>query len=179
MKKIFGFLAVALMLAISFSSCNNKPGFVKLAEMVDSINARIKAEHNIDVDLIEYDQWENKLTFEYPYEAVIDPDAFEPIASNIKENFIHYLVVDDEDGLAEEIVKTNANVVIDIEGLNDTSYEVLIESNEIAEAIEKASTLEPAVAEPEPVDTLSQAEIEHELLEGNIPSIEKEISERQ
>lgn len=174
MKKILSIIAVALVFALSFSSCDNRPPYVRLAAAIDSLNAQYQEEHNTDAKLITYDKWENELHFHTDFPGVIDSDAFEPIAENIKELFLESLVTDNEFGIATEILDAKANVVIDIKGLNDTSYEILIVTNEITAAYDKAREAEANLdesAEENPYD-LSPEQVQHELEEGNVTTVE-------
>ena len=183
MKKIFGFIALVVALAATFSSCDNRPPYVRLAAAIDSLNAQYEQVNNTKDKYITYEKWENVVHFHIDYPAVIEAEVFEPIAANIKENFLRVLVTDDEFGIATEIIDAKSNIVIDIHGLNDTKYEVLIVTNEIIAAFDAAHPAveeeEPAGDEGEPADTLSPEQIEQELLEGNVPSIEKQIEESQ
>lgn len=187
MKKIILLLIAAFAVcAVSLTSCDNKPPFVRLAAAIDSINAQYERTHDTSDKVVTYEKWENVVHFHISFPGVIDRDAFEPIAANIKERFVENLVTDDEFGIATEILDAKANVIIDIEGMNDTKYEVLIVTNEIAEAYDAARAVEneenliekAREARDEAIDTLDAAQIEHELLEGNAPSIAAEEQKR-
>ena len=172
MRKILSILAAAVIIAASLTGCDNKPPYVRLAAAIDSLNSQYGQAHNTSEEYITYEKWENVVHFNVDFPAVIDREAFEPVAANIKERFLDQLVADDEFGIATEIIDAKSNIVIDIHGLNDTSYEVLIVTNEVIEAYDRIHA--EAEADVEPVDTLTPAEVEQELLEGNAPSIENE-----
>lgn len=181
MKKIFLLLIAAFAVcAISLTSCKNKPPYMRLEAAVDSLNAQYQSSHPEGDDLISYEKWENVVHFHFKFPGIIDRDAFEPIANNIKELFVENLVSDDEFGICTEILNAHSNVVIDIEGLNDTTYEVLITNDEIAQAREsyldvknQEQLIDQAEADREQaeIENVTPAEIEHELLEGNAPSV--------
>lgn len=176
MRKIFSIIALAAIVAISFSSCDNRPPYIRLAAAIDSLNTRYEQMNNTKEKYITYEKWENVVHFHVDYPVVIEPDVFEPIAANIRETFLRDLVTGDEYGIATEIIDAKSNVVIDIHGMNDTKYEVLIVTNEIIAAYDAAH---PAVEESEPAveeapEQLDSAQIEQELLEGNAPSIAAE-----
>ena len=176
MKKIFSIIILAVAVAVAFSSCDNRPPFVRLAAAIDSINAQYQQEHATKDKYITYDKWENELHFHVDFPGVIDADAFEPIAENIRTRFLDELVTVDAFGVATEILDAKANVVLDIKGLNDTSYEILLVTNDIRaayDAAREAEAVREEAPEADPYD-LDQEQIEHELLEGNAPSIGKE-----
>lgn len=173
MKKILSVIALATIIAVAISSCNNRPPFERLAAAVDSLNAQYEAIHGTTEKAITYDQWENVVHFNTEFPVVIEQEVFEPIAANIKERFLKNLVTDNESDIATQIIEAKANVIINIHGINDTSYEVLITNNEIVAANDAAhmdAVIEEQPAEEQP-ETLSQEQIEQELLEGNAPSI--------
>lgn len=173
MKKILSLIAAIAVAAVVFTGCNNKPPFVKLAAAIDSINAQYEQAYGTKDKYVTYEKWENEVHFHIEFPGVIDRDAFEPIAANIKSRFLESLAVEDPFGLATEILDAKANVILNINGLNDTSYQVLIVTNEISAAVEQAHTPEGRLEaeQIEEVDTLTPAEVEHELLEGNAPGI--------
>lgn len=180
MKKIFLLIVAAFAVcAVSLTSCNNKPPFVRLAAAIDSLNVK----YGTDERSVSYEEWENVVNFHKTYPGVIDGDAFAPIAANIRERLLENLVVNNEYGIVTEIIDAHANVRIDIEGLNNTKYVVEIENKEISEAYDAAKVAEKEhniledraneVAQ-EGVEPLSEGQIEQELLEGNAPSIAEE-----
>ena len=177
MKKILSVIALALAIAVSFTSCDNRPPYMRLAAAIDSLNNQYQESHpDVKEPLITYEKWENQVHFNVDFPGVIEEEAFEPIANNIRERFLLQLVTDDEFYIATEIIDAKSNIVLDIHGLEDTKYEVLIVTNEIIDAfnaVHPAEGTEPEIEEP--VDTLSQGEIEHELLEGNIQSVEEGV----
>lgn len=172
MKKILSILAVALLIAVSFVGCNNKPAFVRLEAAVDSLNAQYDRQHNTDEKLITYDQWENVVHFHFPFPARIEENVFEPVAEHIKQNFLLQFLTDDEFGLATEVMDAKANVVIKIEGQDETSYEILIPTEEIASAYETlhadANGSEPVAATAEDADLQEE---QHELTEGDVTTL--------
>ena len=178
MKKILRVLILAGAIAVSFSSCDNRPPYVRLAAAIDSLNAQYESLHNTSEKFITYEKWENVVHFNTEFPVVIEPEVFEPVAANLKERFLSNLVTDDEFGIATEIIDARANIVIDIHGLNDTKYEVLIVTNEIIAAFDATHPTdegdiadEDTSVEEENPDTLNAAQVEQELLEGNAPSI--------
>lgn len=181
MKKILSVIALAILVAVSFTSCDNRPPYIRLAAAIDSINARYEEQHNTKDKYITYNKWENEVVFHEEYPGVIEQEVFEPIAANMREMFLSNLVSEDEYGIATEIIDAKSNIILYIRGLNDTKYEVLIVTNDIIAAYDAARAAEEAREEPaeEAVDSLSPEQIEHELLEGNIPSIEEQIEKSE
>ena len=176
-----------MVASVTLISCDNKPPYLRLAAAIDSLNAQYDRTHDTKDKFITYEKWENQVHFHIEVPVVIDNDAFEAQAENIKQRFLENLVTDDEFGIATEILDAKANIVIEIQGLNDTKYDVLIVTNEITEAYDAArevqteeELLDRAEAEriASEVDTLSPAEVEQELLEGNAPSIAAEENKR-
>lgn len=182
MKKVLSIFTVAFaLLTILLSGCNNKPSFERLAAAVDSVNnenvlpsAEFVATQ--DHKAVTYDQWENVVTFNTSFPVVIEPDVFEPIANNVKERILTEIVKTNYFGIVNEIIDAKANILIDIHGLNDTKYEVMVPYDEIVAAFEADSHAEAfglPMDNEEQSDSLTPAQIEHELLEGNAPSIGK------
>lgn len=187
MKKIILLLIAAFgICALTFTSCDNKPPFVRLAAAIDSINNQYEEAHGTKDKFITYEKWENVVHFHIDFPGVIDRDAFEPIAANMKEMFLDQLVKDNEFGIVTEMMDAKSNMMLDFKGLNDTSYEVLIVANEIMAAYDAAQAakseeklIEEAIERhEEAIDTLNQAQIEQELLEGNAPSIAEDVNAR-
>lgn len=169
MKKILSILAVLAVIAVSITGCNNKPPFVRLAEAVDSLNVQYQQLHNTTENLISYDKFENRVNFHFSIPERIDEDSFGPIAEHIKQLFLIQFVTDNEFGVVTEAIDAHADVVVNLEGVDDTKYEILITTDEITEAYE---ALNPGVDGklPEPT-TPEQVELQQEqqqLTEGNV-----------
>ena len=172
MKKIFGIAALMAIFALVFSSCDNKPPYVRLAAAIDSINAQYNLSHDTDQNLVTYERFDNVVTFHFDYPERIEEDVFSPIAEHIKQNFLLQFITDDEFGVATEVIDAHSNVVIALKGLDDTKFDILIVNNEIVEAYE---ALHAAAGSPEaPAETPEGAELQEEqreLLEGNVTTL--------
>lgn len=173
MKKIFSIIILFAAIAACFTGCNNKPPFVRLAEAVDSLNTQFCLEHNTEEKLIDYDKFENRVNFNLPVPMRIDDEAFAPIAEHIKQNFLLGFVTDNEFNIATEAIDAKANVVICLHGEEDTTYEILITTNELEEAY-KALHPDASGSEPAP-ETAEEADLQQEqreLTEGDVTTVE-------
>lgn len=170
MKKILSIFVLSLVIAVSFTGCNNKPPFVRLADAIDSLNVQYQREHNTDENAISYDQFENVIHFNYSYPTRIEDDVFGPIAEHIKQLFLIKFITDNEFDIATEAINAKSNIIIDFRGEDNTSYEILIENNELVEAYEalhnqsNATDVTPEAAELQ--------EEQHELMDGNVTTVE-------
>lgn len=176
MKKILSIILIAIAISVSFTSCDNKPPFVRLANAIDSLNMEHEQITGSKEKLITYDKWENELTFHQTYSGHIDSDVFGPIAEHEKEVFLLNLCEDRYD-IASEILDAHANVVLKITGDQGGEYEVLIVTNEIAAAYDALHNEENTPL-TEGADNEYQAEDEQleqardEIMETNLTPVE-------
>ena len=112
------------------------------------------------------------MRFNVEYPARIESDVFGPVAEHLKQLFLIQFVTDNEFDIATEVMAAKANLLIDIQGAEDTSYEILIENNEIVEAYEAlsagATDDDTEATTPEAIELQQE---QHELMEGDVTTV--------
>lgn len=143
MKKILGFLSAALVMGIALTACNNSGvPFREVADAVKTANAMVSSQQSFMADStsITYDELTNvvKYTVYLPY--AVRSEEIGAQAATLEAGFVHDLVANDAQHLCNPILNAKSNVLIDIEGRDDTKYEIMIENKTIADA--KAALIE-------------------------------------
>lgn len=141
MKKLFGIFAAMLLVALA--ACNNtQVPYRELADAVKAANEKVQEFSNPNVQKISitYDEITNTVKFEAVMPGEVNINALQANAADIKRGFVEAMVQNDEHDLCNPIINAKSNVELIYGGTSGKPFEILIESQEIADA--KAALIE-------------------------------------
>ncbi len=134
MKRILAIITIGAAVAASFTGCNNKPPYERLAASVDSLNT-VMQEKPVDYaesTSVSYDEVTNTVKYSFVLPGAVDTARMSAGGAQFEQAFVMANVLGDP-AFGEKLVEANANIAVTFEGKAGGKFEYLIENKSIAE----------------------------------------------
>lgn len=134
MKRILAIITLGAAVAASFTGCNNKPPFERLAASVDSLNT-VMQEKPVDYaesTSVRYDEVTNTVKYSFVLPGAVDTAMMSANGAQFEQAFVMANVLGDP-SFGEKLVEADANITVTFEGKEGGKFEYLIENKTIAD----------------------------------------------
>lgn len=129
MKRILAIIALGAAVAASFTGCNNKPPYERLATAVDSINT-VMQQNPIDFAdsaSVSFDEITNTVKYTFVLPGKVDTAQMAAAGTQFEQAFLMASVLNDPD-FGEKVVEAKSNIAVLFEGNEGGKFEFMIEN---------------------------------------------------